>query len=105
MYEEETTSKSPENEIGPVCANVEIYFPERTILHLISQSEINDLEKYLNISKIEADLLASRLWGRNFYSKMLKCHTGNASTHCQHFFKDGELVPKGLTMIFPTINS
>jgi hypothetical protein len=28
-----------------------------------------------------------------FYSKVLKCHTGNAKYHCYHFFsKDGELV-------------
>jgi hypothetical protein len=52
MHEEEPTSKSPENEIVPVCANVGLDFPERTLLHLILQSEINDLEKYLNISKI-----------------------------------------------------
>jgi len=57
--EEEPTNKSPKNESGPSSSN----FPELTVLHLISQSELNDLVRDLNLSKIQVELLASRLQG------------------------------------------
>jgi hypothetical protein len=57
LHEEEPTNTSPENESGPSSSNL----PEITVLHLVSQSELNDLVRDLNFSKIQAELLASRL--------------------------------------------
>ena len=47
-------------------------FPELTVPHLISQSEINDLERDLSLSKIQAELLASRLQRWNVLQQGVK---------------------------------
>jgi hypothetical protein len=65
LHEEEQTSTTPEEELGPACSNVDPDFPELTVPHLTSQYEINGLVKILNLSKILAELLASRLQGWN----------------------------------------
>ena len=61
LRDEEPISPSPEDESGPLCSSVESDFPELTVPHLKSQSELNDLERDRNISKIQAVLLVSRL--------------------------------------------
>ena len=61
LHEEEPTSTSPEVEPEPSCSNVDPDFPELTVPHLISQSEINDQVRDLNLSKIQAEPLASSL--------------------------------------------
>jgi hypothetical protein len=43
QHEEEPTSTSPEDEPRPSCSNVDSDFPELTVPHLISQSELNYL--------------------------------------------------------------
>ena len=43
LHDEEPTSTVPEDETGPSCFNVEPDFPELTVPHLISESELNDL--------------------------------------------------------------
>jgi len=50
----------------PSYSNVDPDFPQLTVLHLISQSEPNDLATVFNLSKIQAELLPSRLEGWNF---------------------------------------
>jgi hypothetical protein len=72
MHKEETSIHSPENEPGHPCANVDPHFPERTVLHLISQSEFNYLVRGLSVSKIHAELLAFRLWWENFLQEDFK---------------------------------
>ena len=47
-------------------------FPELTAPHLVSQSGLNDLARDLNLSKIEAELSASRLQGWNFIQQGVK---------------------------------
>jgi hypothetical protein len=61
LHEEEPNSNSTEDEPGPSCTNMDPDFPELTVCHLISQSEINDFARDLNISRIQAGFLASRL--------------------------------------------
>ena len=63
---EESTNTSPEDEPGPSYSNVDPDFPQLTVLHLISQSEPNDLVTVFNLSKIHVELLFSRLKGWNF---------------------------------------
>ena len=63
LHEEEPTSTSPEDEPGPSLPNVDPDFPEVTVPHLMSHSELNGPVRDLNISKIQAELLASRLQG------------------------------------------
>jgi hypothetical protein len=65
LHEEEPTSNTPEEEHGPACPNVDPDFPELTAPHRIWQSELNGLVKILNLSKIQAELLASRPQGLN----------------------------------------
>jgi len=62
---EEPTSISPENKSGLSCSSVDSDFLELTLPHLISQSELNDLVRELSLSKIQAELLSSRLKGRS----------------------------------------
>jgi hypothetical protein len=69
VHEEETTSTSPGDESGLSCSNVDPDFPKLTVPHLISQSELNDLARDLNLSKTQAELLASPLQGWIFYSR------------------------------------
>jgi hypothetical protein len=54
ILHEELTSTSPE---------VNTNFPELTLPHLVSQSERDDLARDINISKIQAETLASCLQG------------------------------------------
>ena len=61
LLADEPTSTSPEDEPGPSCSYVYPDFPERTVPHLISQYELNDLVRDLNLSKIQGKILASRL--------------------------------------------
>jgi len=65
LREEEPTSISPENKPGHSCSSVDPDFLELTLPHLISQSELNDLVRELSLSKIQAELLSSRLKGRS----------------------------------------
>jgi hypothetical protein len=60
---EEPNNTYPEDEPGPSCSSVDPDFPERTVPHLISQSELHDLVGHLNLSKIQAEHLASVLIG------------------------------------------
>jgi hypothetical protein len=52
LHEGEPTNTYPEDVPGPSCSSVELDFLERTVPHLISQSELNDLLRHLNLSKI-----------------------------------------------------
>jgi len=49
LHEEEPTSTSPEDKHGPSCSNVDPDFPELTVCHLISHSELNYLVTDLNL--------------------------------------------------------
>jgi hypothetical protein len=75
------TSTSPEDERGPSCSNVDRDFPELTVPHLLSQYELNDLvrererrerERDLCLSKIQPEISASRLQGRNLLQPDVK---------------------------------
>jgi hypothetical protein len=72
LHAQEPTSISPKDEPGTSCSNVDPDFPELTVPHLISQSELNYLVRDLNLSKIQAEHLASSLQWWNFYSKVLR---------------------------------
>ena len=72
LHEEDPTSNSPEDEAVPSCSNVHPDFPELTVLHLISQTELNDLVRDFNLSKIQTDLLVSRLQGWNLLQQGVK---------------------------------
>jgi hypothetical protein len=61
VHEEEPTSTSPEDEPGSSCSIVDPDFPKLTVPHLVSQSELNDLARNINISKTQAEFLTSRL--------------------------------------------
>jgi hypothetical protein len=65
LHEDEPTSTSSEDEPGPSGYNLDPDFPQLAVPYLISQSEINGLVRGLNLSKIQAGLLASRLQGWN----------------------------------------
>jgi hypothetical protein len=80
-----TNHTSPEDEPGPSCSSVDADFLEWTVLYLISQHEFNNLVTDITLSDKQAELLASRLQGWNFYSRVLNCRTGNTS-NCHHFF-------------------
>jgi hypothetical protein len=56
LHEEEPTSTSPEDEPGPSCTIVDPDFRELTVPNLISQSELKDLMRDLNMSKIQVEL-------------------------------------------------
>jgi hypothetical protein len=84
VHEGEPTSTSSEDEPNGPCmkknqlaplqkTNLDLHVPmwilispKQTVPHLISQSELNDLARDLNLSKIQAELLASPLQGWNF---------------------------------------
>jgi len=51
---------------------VDTDFPQLTVPHLLSQSELNDPVKDLNLSKIQAGLMASRLQGWNLTQQGVK---------------------------------
>ena len=70
MHEEDPTNTSPEDESGPSYSNVDPDIPKVTVHHLISQPEPNDLVTVFNLSKIQAELLSSRLKGWNFDGKV-----------------------------------
>jgi hypothetical protein len=70
VYKEEPTSNSPEDESGPSCSNVDPDFTELTVPYLISQTELNDLARDLNLSKFQAEPLASYLWEWNFLHQL-----------------------------------
>jgi len=56
LHEEEPTSTSPEDEPGPSFTIVDPDFPELNVPHLISQSELKDIMRDLNMSKIQVEL-------------------------------------------------
>ena len=66
LHEEESTSTPPEDAPGTSCTIVDPDFLERTVPHLMSQAELNDLVRDLNLSKIQKKLLGSRLQGWKF---------------------------------------
>jgi hypothetical protein len=70
--QEELTSTSPEDEPGHSCSSVEPDCQELSVPHLASQSEINDLVRDLNLSKIQTELLASRLQSCNLLQQGVK---------------------------------
>jgi len=57
LHEDDLTSTSLEDELGPSCSNVDPDFPELTVSHLISQSELDDSVAGLNLSINLAKLL------------------------------------------------
>ena len=67
--------------------------PERTVPHLISQPELNDLVRDLNLSKIQAELSASCLQGWNLLQQSVKAPYRKRQQWLSSFFsKDGELL-------------
>jgi hypothetical protein len=63
------------NQLAPLQkmnSNVDPDFPERTVPDIISQSELNDLVRDLNLSEIQAEILASQLQGWNLLQKVVK---------------------------------
>jgi len=72
LHEEGPTSTSPEEELGPSRSNVDPDFPELTVPHFLSQSELNDLVRDFCISKIQVEILASCLQGRNLLQHGVK---------------------------------
>ena len=52
--ETEPSSASPDDEPGPSYSNTDQNFPDPNIPHFISQSELNDLVRDLNLSKVQA---------------------------------------------------
>ena len=77
---------SPEDEPGPSCSSVDPDFLELTLPHLISQSELNDLVRTLSLSKIQAELLPSRLKGRNLLQLGVKMSCGKCQQSLSSFF-------------------
>ena len=86
---------SPEDETGPLCSNVDPYFPEGTVPFLIWQFERNYPVRDLSVPKIQAEFLASRLqvWNlllqgvRSVNSKVLKVsYRKSQKTLSLHFF-------------------
>jgi hypothetical protein len=75
LREEEPARTSPEEVPRLSCISVDPGFPELTVLHLMSQSEINDLARDLNLPKIQAERLASRLQGWNLLQQGVKSVT------------------------------
>ena len=75
-------------------------FPELTVPHLISQSELNDLARELNLSKIHAEILASSSQWWNFYSKVLR---ETPTIIVIMFSKDGQFYEQtdGVAMVSP----
>jgi hypothetical protein len=68
-------------------------FPERTVLYLRLQSEINDLVRHLSISKINAELLGFSSKGMQYVTA--RCLSAIEETPANIviiFSKDGELV-------------
>ena len=59
LHEEEPNNTYPGDETGPSCSSVDSDFPERTV----PQSELHDLVRHLNLSKIQAEHLACVLIG------------------------------------------
>jgi hypothetical protein len=72
LHEGEPISTSPKDEPGPSCSNADPDFLKVTAPHLISQFELNDLVRDLSLSKMQAELLASRLQGWNFLQQGVK---------------------------------
>jgi hypothetical protein len=72
LLEEEPTSTSPEDKPRPSCSSVDPGFPGLTVPNLISQSELDDLMRDLNLSKIQAELLASLLQEWNLLQQSAK---------------------------------
>lgn len=63
------------------------FLEQTTGTHKISQSELNDLVRDLNLSKNQAELLASRLKGWNFLEKETKvCFYRQRQKELQHLF-------------------
>lgn len=66
-------STSPEEEAGPSEDSEYIYeSSSSTVPHLITQGELNDLVRDLDLSKSKAELLASRLQGWNLLAEDAK---------------------------------
>ena len=63
LHEEEPSSTSPIEDSGSSCSNVDHNFSELTAPHLISQSEVNDLVRDINLYKHQAELSTPRLHG------------------------------------------
>jgi hypothetical protein len=53
-------------------SNVDPDFPEWSVPDIISQSELKDLVRDLNILEIQAEILASYLQGWNLLQKVVK---------------------------------
>jgi hypothetical protein len=93
LHEGEPTSTSPEYEPGPSCCNVNPDFVEVTVPHLITQSELKDLVRDLNLSKMQAELLASHLQGWHLLQQGVKVSYRKHQQSLSSFFsKDGKLV-------------
>jgi hypothetical protein len=93
LHEEEPTSNALEDEPGPSCTNIDPDFPELSVCHLISQSELNDLVRDISLSKIRAEFLASRLQEWNLLQQGVKVsYKKRQQALTSLFSKDGKLV-------------
>jgi hypothetical protein len=53
-------------------SSVDPHFPERTLPDIKSQSELSDLVRDLNLSEIQAEILASQLHRWNLFQEVVK---------------------------------
>ena len=86
LRDERSTSTSPEDVSELSCSSVEPDFPELTVPHLISQSELNDLVTDPIFRKFSRNFWFLVYRSGIYYSKVFKYHAGNASNNCHYFF-------------------
>jgi len=93
LHEEEPINTYPDDEPRPSCSSVDPDFPERTVPHLISHFELNDLVRHLNLSKIQAEHLAYCLERGNFLRQGVKVSYRKRQQSLSSFLsKNGELI-------------
>ena len=92
LHEEEPTNTSPEDERGLSCSHVDSNFPERTVVLLTSQSEINDHVRDINLLKIQKEILTFFLQGWNLLLQGVKVSYRKSQQSLSFFSKDVELI-------------
>jgi len=80
------------NKLGPSCSDVDPDTSERNLPHLLPQFELNDLVRDLNLSKLQAELLASHLRGWNLLQQGVKMPHSKSQQPFSSFFKNDQLV-------------